>query len=251
MARRRDRDEERSGSVGDGISAFFGGIGFVISSPSVWPYAAVPVLMMLFLFCGTFALEVWGTWDLTGRLVNPESTWGEAAVWALRVVSWLVGLLVSFLIALALAQPLSGFALEKIAQKQGQALTGRPGPEPSFLLALWLGLKVALATVFVAVVLLGGLLVIGLLFPPALVVTVPLKVLVTGWLLAWDFVDYPLGLRGYGLRRRLGWVSRHFLAYTTFGLAWALVLLIPGVALLVLPMGVAGATRLVVRGENG
>jgi CysZ protein len=92
---------------------------------------------------------------------------------------------------------------------------------------------------------------ITLYFSPAAVVTVPLKFLVWSWMLAWDFLDYPLGLRGLGVIARIRWVLRHFGAFTVFGALWATVCIVPGIALLLLPMGVAGATRLVLRDDPG
>ncbi len=91
---------------------------------------------------------------------------------------------------------------------------------------------------------------IGLAFPPATVVTVPLKLLVCGWMLAWDFLDYPLTMRELGLRARVGWVARHFGAFTVFGLMWAALVVVPGLVLLLLPMGVAGAAQLVVAADR-
>ena len=94
------------------------------------------------------------------------------------------------------------------------------------------------------------LLAIGLFFPPATVVTIPLKFLVCGWMLAWDFFDYPLTMRGLGMRARADWMGRHFLAFTLFGTLWALLTIVPGVVLLLLPMGVAGATYMVVAADR-
>ena len=54
-----------------------------------------------------------------------------------------------------------------------------------------------------------------------------------------------------GLVRRLKWVGRHFGAFTLFGLLWALVAVVPGVVLVLLPMGVAGATRMVLQDDPG
>jgi CysZ protein len=91
---------------------------------------------------------------------------------------------------------------------------------------------------------------ISFFFPPAAVVTVPLKFIVCGWMLAWDFIDYPLAMRGVGLEQRFAWVGRNFGAFTLFGLAWALLVILPGVVLLILPMGVAGATQLVIADDE-
>ena len=36
----------------DGLRAFFGGVGFILGTPSVWPYAAVPAVIATVLACG-------------------------------------------------------------------------------------------------------------------------------------------------------------------------------------------------------
>jgi uncharacterized protein involved in cysteine biosynthesis len=52
-----------------------------------------------------------------------------------------------------------------------------------------------------------------------------------------------------GLSARLQWVGQHFGAFTLFGFLWAMVAVVPGIILLLLPMGVAGATRMVLRDD--
>jgi uncharacterized protein involved in cysteine biosynthesis len=64
-------------------------------------------------------------------------------------------------------------------------------------------------------------------------------------LLAWDLLDYPLSSRGLGLAARLRWCVRNLGAVVGFGLAALVVFAIPGVGLVALPCGVAGAVRLV------
>ena len=54
----------------DGASAFFGGIGFVFSTPRVWPYAAVPVFVLLALATGLGALGLWASWHLVSAIVS-------------------------------------------------------------------------------------------------------------------------------------------------------------------------------------
>ena len=99
---------------------------------------------------------------------------------------------------------------------------------------------------------LGVLLLIGLVFPPAIVVTVPLKLTVGALVVAWDLLDYPFGLRGVRVRERIAFIRANFRSVLGFGACASLVLLIPGVGLLVLlPLGVAGATQLVAEVERG
>src|SRR3954447_20010984 len=83
-----------------GVGSFFGGIGFVCATPSVWPYACVPVLMVLLLSCG---LGVGGYFG-AGRLARAvtESGGGQTA---LHVLFTLLFLGLAGLVGLVLAQP--------------------------------------------------------------------------------------------------------------------------------------------------
>jgi CysZ protein len=234
-----------------GLVAFCGGIRFVIGTPSVWGYALVPVGMLLLLSCGFLGLGIWGWHHLSSWLIGPDADlWRQIGYWGLMIAFVAPGFFAAVLLALSLAQPLSGFALESIAHAQEIALTGTTAPRASFFAAL-----VSTAIAVVSALLVGGtmlvlLFLVSFFFPPAAVVTVPLKVLVCGWMLAWDFIDYPLAMRGVGLEGRFAWVRRNFGAFTLFGVLWALLVVVPGVVLIILPMGVAGATRLVVADEG-
>ena len=235
----------------DGLGAFVGGVGFVLTTPRVWGYALVPVGMMLLLTCGLAVAGVWGAGRASEAVFGAApGAWGQVGSWALTVSLALVGFAVALLLALVMAQPLSGWALERISHAQERAMTGHAGPRSSFLLSFLVTLQAVLLSLAVGGPVLAVLFTINFFFPPAAVVTVPLKFLVCGWMLAWDFIDYPLAMRGVGLERRFAWVGRNFGAFTLFGLLWALMVVLPGVVLLVLPMGVAGATRLVVMDER-
>ncbi|HEX5272044.1 MAG TPA: EI24 domain-containing protein [Gemmataceae bacterium] len=247
----RNRERAAALGVGDGLGAFFGGIGFVIATPGVWPYALVPVTVLLVLACGGCAGGAVGAWEAVFHFIDREAGgWKQAEGWVLTVLLAVVFILLALLAALALAQPLSGFALDAISHAQEKAMTGRASPKPPVLASAWNALKIGLVSFLLGVPVLAGLTVIGLLFPPAAVVTIPLKILVCGWMLAWDFVDYPLTMRDLGLRARLRWVVRNFPAFTVFGVLWALLVVVPGLVLLLLPMGVAGATQMVVMADG-
>jgi uncharacterized protein involved in cysteine biosynthesis len=228
------------------LRAFFGGIGFIISTPAVWGWSLVPVGFMALLTLGLCGLSWWGAWEGSKALVGEENY----GTWTLTILFGLVGAMLAVLIALTLAQPCSGFALEAICRAQERALAGRASPPIPYWVSLWRNLKVITATVIIG----GGttlaLFAVELLFPPAAVITVPLKFLIGGWLMAWNFLDYPLGLRGLGFRASVGWVFRHFGAVTLFGLTWWSLVFFPGAVLFLLPMGAAGATRLVVEADG-
>jgi len=231
-----------------GVRAFFGGAGFVVATPSAWGWAAVPVLMAAVLFAGAGALAIWGGSELLERFVvhAGEGAWAVASLWLLRIVLWLVGLVVAFVVAASLAQPLSGFALEELARKQEVALGGRTWPSGSFFAGALRSLRVSLTALAVGLPLLAGLSLVTFLVPPAAVVTVPLKFVVTGVLAAYDLLDYPLSVRGLGVRERLAFMRANAAAVLGFGVAAAALLVVPGFGLLLLPFGAAGATRMVV-----
>ncbi len=231
--------------IADGARAFFGGIGFVFSHPRVWPYAWVPVLVLLALVSGLGALGLWVTWHLASAILSGGSGWAEAGRWLLEIILGGVVLLVALLLGFAFAQPLSGFALEAISEHQELALGGVKRPKPRFVENMKRSIAVNLLGLMVGVPLFVILTIIELAAPPAIVVTFPLKFVVSALLLAWDLLDYPLGLRGVSPSQRLAFYKKNFWGLFVFGAFGAIVLLVPGLGLLLLPFGVAGATRLV------
>jgi CysZ protein len=231
-----------------GVRALFGGLGFVVTRPSIWPWAIVPVIVAALLFAGSTALAIWGGGALAERLVDPShAVWS----WALRIVLWVVGIIIGFLVSLSLAQPIAGFALEAIARRQEIALGGRTWPDQPFVASTLRSLRVTLTALAVSLPILAVLAVVTLLFPPAAVVTVPLKLTVTGLAVAYDFLDYPFSIRGIDVSARVDFMRANFWAVLGFGVSSAALLLIPGMALFLLPYGVAGASRLVMEAERG
>jgi len=228
------------------LDAFMGGIGFVATNPRVWGYSIVPAAMLVLLSMGFIILGIWSAAELSSYIFGPVcGTWSGIGKWTATILLSLVAFLLSLVLALLLAEPLSGMALERIAQAQERKLTGTAPPALPVLKSILLSARAVAIAVIPGVTVLVILFAINLIYPPAMVVTVPLKLLVCAWMLAWDFLDYPLGLRRLGVRARLRWVLRNFGAFTVFGVCWALFAIVPGVILVLLPMGVAGATRMV------
>jgi CysZ protein len=231
-----------------GVRALMGGLGFVVSTPRVWPLAMVPALFAAVLFAGSAALAIWSGGLFVERVLDPSSA---VATWFLRVVVWIAGLVVGFVVALSLAAPASGFALEAIARRQESALGGRSWPDQPFVAGTLRSLRVSLAALALSLPVLALLALLTLVFPPAAIVTVPLKLLVTGLVAANDLLDHPFGIRGLDVHARVAFMRSNFWAVVGFGVSAAALLLVPGMALLLLPFGAAGATRLVVLAERG
>jgi CysZ protein len=220
-----------------GIAAFFAGVGWVASTPRLWARALVPVATALVLVVALSALGIYGALALAHRELGGGIGAGLAsAVLAVGAV------IVAVLVGVSLAQPLSGWALDGIVRAQERDLGLPPAAAPSETLLGSLGS--ALLALAAGVPLLVLLTLVGWIFPPLALVTVPFKVLVAALWLAWDLLDYPLTLRGMGVRARVRWCASNFGAVLGFGLAAALLFAVPGFGLLALPCGVAGAARL-------
>jgi CysZ protein len=229
-----------------GVAAFFSGIAFIVTSPRVWVFAMVPIVLWLGITAGFAGLAI--------SLVLPKislwigaTTWvGLVGAWLLKALAVLLALMLAALLGFAFAQPLSGPALNRIVTAVESKLGAPAWPATSLLDDMAKGLKsVGVASLFGLPILLV-LFLVNFFFPPAAVVTFPLKVLTVAILIAWDLCDYPLSLRGLPIGARIAFMKRHLGAMLGFGAGLSLISLIPGAVLLVLPAGVAGAARLTV-----
>lgn len=228
------------GRFAGGVRALAGGTAFIVGRPANWPLAAVPVVVLLGLTAALGSAGVWGVHAWLARSAL-HGLVRAALGWSLGLAAVLLG----YGVALALAQPLAGFALKTLARRQEVALGGTARPEPPWLAATWRSLTVSLTALAIGLPVLAALTLISVIFPVAAVVTVPLKFLTLALLAAWDLLDYPLSLRGVPAGARLRWMWTHRAAVLGFGAATGGLLLVPGVGLLLLPFGVAGAARLV------
>ena len=235
-----------------GARSFVRGARWIARHPKHWAHAVVPALFALVLVTAFAGLGAWAAWRLSAPLRDEVSLLWQIVgmLEAFAVGSVAVG--VGALLGLSLAQPASGWALDHLSRALDLSLGGVAHPEGRWLPAAWRGLQVTLAGLAVSLPLLGALLLVDVLFPPAMVVTVPLKFIVGALVVAWDLLDYPFGLRGLPVRARLRFIRANFRAVLGFGGCASLVLLLPGVGLLVLlPLGAAGATQLVAEIERG
>ncbi len=236
-----------------GAAQFFVGLGFLLSRPSLYGIASVP----LFVASAVTTVGFVVSWFAAGAVVAPHLAEAEgvaaAALHVAQALLFLTFALFSVLLGATLAQPLSGPALERLVARTEETLgvvRDAAAPKESLAVKLFRSLRVNLFGLGFAVITLGTLALLTFLFPPISVVTVPLKFCATALVVAWDFLDYPLEVRGGGVRKRLAWFMDHFGAAFGFGLAATGTLLLPFVGLIVLPAGVVGATHLVARARR-
>jgi CysZ protein len=233
--------------VGDGLRSLFAGVNFVLSNPSVWPLALVPIAIAIALLSGL----AWATLAFIppyiGKLLGHSGGFGfKLLAGLIKFAATAAALLVAALLSFGLAQPLSGPALERLVRRVESSMGAPPWPPTSLFADISRSLQSVLVGYAFGLPILAVLFIIGAIFPPAVVVTFPLKLLVTAILITWDLCDYPLSIRGIRVGDRVSFLKRNVRAVLGFGLGLALLSLIPCALLIILPSGVAGAARLVV-----
>lgn len=247
MSRAVSPDRKSAGFVA-GVGSLFSATRFVVGTPATWPFALVPGLVLAVLGAGFVWLSVaWVRPAVAGSMPDATSWYGQLGIqlvaWSSAVVSGVLGLLV----AIVLTPPLSGPALERLVTLQESGLGVPARRHVSWLAEIWCGARAQLAAALVAWPLLGLLGIIGFAVPPAAAITTPLAYLVGALSLAWNLFDYPLTLRGVRLRDRLALARRHPGATIGFGGAFATLFVVPCLNILLLPIAVVAATRLVWR----
>jgi CysZ protein len=210
-----------------GLGSFFRGFGLLASTPGAYPFAMVPVVAAVVLTAGFSVLSVLVVPALVERWTGPGGFWVDV----LQVLATLAFLILSTLLGLVLAQPASGPALEAMVRRLEARLGAPPRPDTPFLT------EVARSAGSATIALVGGL---ASFFVLLLLSLIPGAAVVIGW----DVCDYPLSVRGLPLRRRIEIVTANLGAVLGFALGLGLVALVPCGFLLLLPVGVSGATVL-------
>jgi uncharacterized protein involved in cysteine biosynthesis len=227
-----------------GFSALFGAISTLLRLTRAWPYALVPVVVFLLLEAAiaTAAWELLKPWvdaKLTG-----DSWWQDKGAELLSWVSVGLAAALGLVVSAVLAPPISSPALERIVSVVEDDLGAPPRAPLGFLAEFGCGLRSMLLSSAITLPIIAGLTLLELLVAPTVVVVTPLKLLIGALGVAWGLFDYPLTLRGVGARQRFGFVNRHAGVVLGFGAAFALVFWLPCCGILMLPVGVVAATRL-------
>lgn len=233
----------------DGFRAPFEGLRFVLSQPSTWGWALVPLALVVVVVaaCVVGGLALVGHVERTWAwLAHAETMWKTivGALFRIFVV------LSSLFLGLYLAVPLSGFALERIVRSHERKLGAARYLHARVWRSTLRSFGASIGSIVFAAVVFVVLLLVDAIDPPAAIVTEPLRVLFAALALAWDLLDYPLAMRPMPLGSRIGWFFRHFSAMLGFGAGLTILFLLPGANVLLLPAGVAGAAKLVVESER-
>lgn len=229
-----------------GARTLFSAFRRVAGTPTCWPYALVPSLVLT-LLAGTAVASVFAyarpALDSALGTVTSVEWFNELLVW----VAVLGSALLSIFAALIITTPLSAPALERLVAQTERAL-GVPERAPlGFVREMWCGLRAQAAPLLWTVPAWLALLLVDAVAPFLAPLTFALRAVLTSVGVAWALFDYPLTLRGVGIRQRLSLLRRCAKPVLGFGAAFALLFWLPCCGIAFLGVGVVGATELLVK----
>ena len=229
-----------------GVRAAFHGFGFLRRYPGLWLFALVPVGIVVVLETAT-VLYLWHESERLRQWVMasaPAPVAGALGILASAAVVSL-GAWLAYLLLVLVAPALSSPAMEALVGAQERALGLTRARGASTWRQFVVGLRAQLWIVLAAAGPGLALWALGLFVPALAPLVGVLQLLLFANVVAWNFLDYPMSLRGIAIRDRLRILRRHYPAVAGFGLGFALLLHVPCVGLLMLPAGAVGATWLV------
>jgi CysZ protein len=231
-----------------GAACLLRGFG-LITRPGLKRFVVMPLMINAAIFAAAIwlAVKLYSSWlayfipRVPGWLA-----WLAWLFWALFAAAVLLIVFYGFmLIANIIAAPFN----DALAGRIEEIVTGRPAHESGRGLVkdilADIGNELSKTAYFAIRALL--LLALGLIlqfFPPLNVAVPPLWFLFGAWMFALEYSDYPLARHGLRFRRQRRLVRARRFEMLGFGVAVALLTLVPLVNFLVMPAAVAGATLL-------
>jgi CysZ protein len=231
----------------------------LLREPGLRAYVVVPLLINIVVFAGLIWAGAAGVDHLLHSLLPDwHELWtGIIVVLAFILFGVIAGVLVFFtftMVANVIGAPFNDFLSEKVERRLARDL--QAPPRSSHLLADFvpsiLGELGHLFYYLIFAVLLLFLSFIFNLIPGLVILTSPLWLLFGSWMLALEYLSYPMGNHNHHFPEVRRWLRNHRSLGLGFGFATTLAAMIPLVNFLVMPAAVAGATALWVdRGDTG
>jgi len=242
---------ERRGVLSElasGARAIVDGLAFVAKTEGAMKTALMPAAIAVGVGVALAGLGLWGVVVASGAFVGTGSELAALGRAVFDIGFGTIVLFVAALLALAVAQPLSRGALDRLTQRLSLSLSStRASTVPSSHFLASIG--TALTAVGVTLPAIGAIEALTALAPEAAFVTEPLAFVVSALGLAWDLFDHPMSRRGLSARQRFRWMKQNALLVVGFAIAAQTLMLVPVLDLFLLPVGVLGATKLLAMRE--
>jgi CysZ protein len=238
------------------LSDFFLGMkyafaGFhLIRKPGIKRYVAMPLLINILLF--SISIYYAYGWAQAGMamILDWLPAWLDWLSWLLWLIFALLMVLIIFY-AFTLAANLVGAPFNgRLSEKLEAQLTRTPPPSAGRVIGTLAALRNAIASEFAKLGYLvsRSLPLLILSFIPVLNLAAPaLWFLFGGWMLALEYLDYPMGNHGIQFAEQNRRLQQRRALVAGFGTAVLLMTLIPVLNFLAMPVAVAGATQLWVK----
>jgi CysZ protein len=229
-----------------GTGDFSRGLAIVRRYPDLWKWLLAPALVTLALI----AAAIFGI----AHLVHPLVAWlvGHLPSFLATAIGTLLEIVVvaalglgALLLFTAVAGAIAGPFNEMLSERIEAHLTGKPEPAfslPRFLHELSVGIVHGVRRVIVAI--LGMIVVFAIGFIPVIgtIVALVLGFWFASRGAAYDCYDAVLARRGLAYRDKLAYLERHRARSVGLGAVVAALLFVPGLNLVALGLGAAGAT---------
>jgi CysZ protein len=230
-----------------GAAHFPRGFTFLARRPRLWGWVALPLVILVTVFTAfVIAAAAVIPWSI-------HQLWQSAdgAGWWLRLA--LEGLLVfaataATAVALwALSSALASPFHDMLALRVEQEVIGREDPAIPWSIVLGdaaRSIAHTLIALSIYAVVMAPLFVVGLVPVIGPVISGVLGAIATCTFVAREILDYPLARRRLAFTAKIGFLRTHLGHFQGLGAVTALLLLIPGVNLLVMPVAIVGGTIL-------
>jgi CysZ protein len=239
-----------------GVSDAVRGASYLAARPRLWVWIVLPALVSLALLVGIIAGAIALAEPLLERAVayvpSGYASWAEGgATVILAIVLGAVGFTVFLSAAALIAAPFNEMLSEAIEAQ----LTGRPG-EPfrpvRFVIDVVVGVFHALRRIAIYLVLIAALFVVSVVVPViGAIVATALGAYVTARFASYDAYDAVWARKRWRYRDKTAYLSQR--RWRTIGLGAAIggLTLVPGLNLVALSIGAAGATLAFLAEERG
>lgn len=222
----------------------------LICRPGLRRYAMVPLFVNTILFITAMWLSTQYFDAYMAKVLPQGYEWIEWLLWPIFAIAMLLTMFYTFtLVANLICAPFNSLLAEAV-ERELKGIT--PDNNVSLMQALKdipqsLWSEVKKITYFLS----RAIPLLILFFIPGLNLFAPfLWLAFSAWLLASEYLDYPMANRGIAFKEQRTVLKKHRMSSLTFGGSVMVLTMIPVINFFVMPMAVAGATALYIKKIN-
>ena len=220
----------------------------LIRQPGLRRYFIGPIVVNILVLVSLVGFGATHFADVTQKLLpQGDGLWAGIIAMVAWVLFGLVVLVLGFflfsLVVNLVGAPFNGLLSEKVERLLvAPALDSRPR-KSHFIADIIPSIvgEVRKAIVFLAI---AALLMVVVIIPGINIIAAPLALFLTAWMLALEYVSYPMNNHNRYFSEVRRWLRKHRMLGLGFGMAVTVAMLVPVINFIVMPAAVAGATAL-------